>query len=159
VEIPLPQILINLFQFNQELIHLQLKDISHADSLLQPPFQANCMNWVVGHILTARDEDLHLLGLPGLLSEAEEKTYGYGSEPITCPDGASDLGYMLQKLDESLEKIVAAIPNADLAREVEIWRGKVTLAEGLLFSIWHETYHGGQLEPLRQLAGKNDKVV
>jgi hypothetical protein len=34
-----------------------------------------------------------------------------------------------------------------------------TVAEKIAFSHWHETYHVGQLELLRQLAGKNDKVI
>ena len=31
--------------------------------------------------------------------------------------------------------------------------------EQIAFSNWHETYHVGQLELLRQLAGKDDKVI
>ncbi len=29
----------------------------------------------------------------------------------------------------------------------------------LHFLLWHETYHVGQMEYLRQLAGVNDKVI
>ncbi len=162
MKIPVPHILVNLTQFNLEVVHMQLKDVTHEQSLIQPPFRANCMNWVIGHMLSNRGGLLELLGLPPILSEAEEKTYGYGSEPITGPQGASDLGDMLRRLDESQAQIAAALGKLsedDLAGEVEIWRGKVALAEALYFTVWHETYHTGQLEPLRQLAGKNDKVV
>jgi methionine salvage enolase-phosphatase E1 len=34
-----------------------------------------------------------------------------------------------------------------------------TILERLQSLVWHETYHIGQLEPLRQLAGKNDKII
>jgi uncharacterized damage-inducible protein DinB len=34
-----------------------------------------------------------------------------------------------------------------------------SMAERLAFAHWHETYHVGQLELLRQLTGKNDKVI
>jgi hypothetical protein len=34
-----------------------------------------------------------------------------------------------------------------------------TVGKQITFLQWHETYHLGQLEPLRQLAGKNDKVI
>jgi hypothetical protein len=34
-----------------------------------------------------------------------------------------------------------------------------TAGQQIRFSHWHETYHVGQLELLRQLAGKNDKVI
>ena len=154
--------LIDLLQFNHGAIHMQLKDITYAESLLQLPFQGNCMNWVVAHILTARQEWLDMLGLPAIMNEAELKAYGYGSEPVTCAEQAIELDLLVKKLDESLATIVNRLENitqAELDGEVEIWRGKVPMAQALSFFLWHETYHTGQLEQLRQLAGKNDHVI
>jgi uncharacterized damage-inducible protein DinB len=159
---PAAKILIDILQFNHEIIHLQLKDITHAESLLQPPFRGNCMNWVIGHILDVRQAWLNLLGLPGILSEGEQKQYGYGSEPVTTAAQASHLDSLVTRLDESLATLVSKLENttqAELDREVEIWRGKLPLAQALSFFQWHEAYHTGQLEQLRQLAGKNDHVV
>ena len=34
-----------------------------------------------------------------------------------------------------------------------------TVAERILFLAWHEGYHLGQTEYLRQLAGKDDKII
>jgi uncharacterized damage-inducible protein DinB len=154
--------LIDLLQFNHEAIHMQLKDITHAESLLQLPFRGNCMNWVVGHILDARQEWLNLLGLPGTMTGDERKTYGYGSEPITSAAQAVLLDSLMKRLDESLATLVSkleTLTQADLDREVEIWRGKMPAAQALSFFQWHETYHTGQVEQLRQLTGKNDKVI
>ena len=159
---PAAKTLIDLLQFNHEIIHLQLKDITHAESLLQPPFRGNCMNWVIGHILDVRQGWLNLLGLPGILTEDEQKVYGYGSEAITTAAQASHLDSLGKKLDESLATLVSKLENiaqADLDREVEIWRGPLPLAQALSFMQWHEAYHTGQLELLRQLAGKNDHVI
>jgi uncharacterized damage-inducible protein DinB len=159
---PVATILIDILQFNHNVIHMQLKDITHADSLLQLPFRGNCMNWVIGHILTSRQEWLTLLGLPGIMSEAEYKTYGFGSEPITCPDPASPLESLVAKLNESLDALVGkleTITQEELDREVETWRGKQPLAQAMTFCQWHASYHTGQLEPLRQLAGKDDHVA
>jgi uncharacterized damage-inducible protein DinB len=159
---PTAKTLIDLLEFGHEAIHMQLKDITQAESLLQLPFRGNCLNWVIGHILDVRQAWLNLLGLPAIMTEDEQKTYGYGSEPITCPDPASDLDTMVKRLDESLATIIGkleAITQAELDGEVEIWRGKVPLSQALSFFQWHETYHTGQLELLRQLAGKNDKVI
>jgi hypothetical protein len=36
---------------------------------------------------------------------------------------------------------------------------KDSIGERLTFANWYETYHVGQLEFLRQLAGKNDTVI
>lgn len=154
--------LIDLYQFNHDIIHQQLKDITHSESLLQPTFRGNCLNWVIGHILNVREECLELLGLPGVMTENEKKNYEYGSEPITDAARASDLDSMLKRLDQSLAVILRkleSLSQADLDREARIWRGPLPLSEALSFLRWHETYHTGQLELLRQLAGKNDHVI
>lgn len=159
---PAAKTLIDLLQFNHDIIHLQLKDITHAESLVQPPFRGNCMNWVIGHILGVREEYLELLGLPGVLSETEKIIYGYGSEPIVDPTRASDLNSLVKRLDASLDILVNKLGNlsqAELDNQVQIWRGPLPLAEALSFMQWHEAYHTGQLELLRQLAGKNDHVI
>ena len=46
-----------------------------------------------------------------------------------------------------------------MARKVKIWRGEVSLIEALYFIQWHAAFHTGQLELLRQLSGKDDKVI
>ena len=45
-----------IFQLQRSngVIHMQLKGLSHEDTLLQLPFRGNCMNWVVGHIVAYR---------------------------------------------------------------------------------------------------------
>ena len=151
--------LIELYKYNHEIIHMQLAGISHLESLMQLPFRGNCMNWVVGHILGARGDALALMGLPGTLTPEEEKTYGYGSEPLTDPAKASNLRSLMDRLDESLERVINGLLSADLDKEVTIWRGQMPLLTALSFVQWHESYHTGQLELLRQLAGKNDKVI
>jgi hypothetical protein len=159
---PTATTLVDILQFNHEIIHLQLKDITQAESILQPPFQGNCMNWVIGHILDIRDQSLGLLGLPGVLTEDGKKAYGYGSEPITVASQASDLDSLMRRLDKTLETLVGkleSLSQEELDREVQIWRGPLPLAQAIAFMQWHEAYHTGQLELLRQLAGKNDHVI
>ena len=46
-----------------------------------------------------------------------------------------------------------------MATLIQTARGETTLGERLVFLHWHETYHVGQLELLRQLAGTNDAVI
>jgi hypothetical protein len=59
---------------------------------------------------------MEALGEKPILSEAQLKRYGYGSEPVCADD------------------------------------------EDIFFLYSHETYHAGQTEVLRQLAGKDDKA-
>jgi len=159
---PTAKLIIELYHYNHNIIHQQLNGITHAESLLQPPFRGNCINWVIGHIVCIRDECLAQLGLPGTFSESESKKYGYGSEPITDASQAIDLITMVKKLDESLATIVSkleSLSQADLDREARTWRGPLPLSEAVSFMLWHESYHSGQLELLRQLTGKNDHVI
>lgn len=41
---------------------VNVKDISHAESLTQPRPAGNCSNWVVGHLLTIYTKVLPLFG-------------------------------------------------------------------------------------------------
>jgi hypothetical protein len=156
------KVMTNLLVLNHDIIHMQLKDITQAESMIQPPFRGNCLNWVVGHILSIYGEMLEKLDDEGTLSEAEQKAYGYGSEPLCDPARAGELKEMVNRLDSALLRITArlgSMPAEDFECEVTIWRGPMALIEALLVMQWHASYHTGQLELLRQLAGKNDKVI
>jgi hypothetical protein len=154
--------LIEGLERNLGIIKDQTQGLSHADTLLQLPFRGNCLNWVLGHLAGNRNTMLRFLGEQPVLSEAHAKRYGYGSEPV-CGDGDDilTLEQLLAALEQEQQILAArlgAITNEELACEVKSFRGTTTLEQLLLFLYWHESYHTGQTEPLRQLAGKDDKV-
>ncbi|MBC7234443.1 MAG: DinB family protein [Chloroflexi bacterium] len=158
-----PDDLAGAFARNLSIIKAQTKGLTHADSLIQPPVRGNCMNWVLGHILENRNLVLQRLGRPSILSEAQAKRYGYGSEPV-CADGEDiiPLETMLQLLEQSQGGIAEALERItpeELAQKVESFLGSTTLGQFLFFLYFHETYHLGQTELLRQLAGVDDKVL
>ena len=139
----------------------QAKGLTHEDSVRQLPFRGNCFNWVLGHILESRSRMLAILGLEPFLDEAEAALYKRGSTPITDGSTAVPLPTLLQHLDDSHESLIAYFQQAtpeDLAAATdnENWP---TLDSRLSFLHWHETYHVGQLEILRQLAGTDDAVI
>jgi uncharacterized damage-inducible protein DinB len=148
---------------NLGIIKAQTKGLSRADCLLQLPFRGNCLNWVLGHMADNRNTMLRLLGEEAILSEAQARRYGYGSEPV-CGEGDDilTLEQLLAALDQSqsaladgLDKITAE----GLAQEVQSFVRTTTLGQLIFFLYWHETYHVGQPEYLRQLAGSDDKVI
>jgi len=158
-----PKDLAGAFARNLDIAKSQTKGLTHADSVLQPPFHGNCLNWVLGHIVENRNLVLQQLGQPPILTEAQGKRYWYGSEPV-CADGPDipKLEMLMALLEQSQKTIDAAlgrITAEELAREVKSFLGSVTLGYFLFFLYWHETYHLGQTELLRQLAGTNDKVI
>ena len=155
--------LISALGRNLDIIKAQTKDLSHADSLLQLPFRGNCLNWVLGHIAGTRNGMLQYLGEEPSLSQAQMARYGYASDPVCGEDeGILELAELLAALEAAQQGIAArleAITPDELAREVESFLGTTTLGQLLFYLYWHESYHVGQTETLRQLAGKDDAVI
>lgn len=140
------------------VIHRQLVGLTHEDSLLQPPFRGNCLNWVLGHIVSGRKTVLTLLGEDLPWTDALSARYNRNTEPITSTEQALPLEQLLGYLEESQTRILAGLQRVSPEKLEKIIDDE-TVVEKIAFSHWHETYHVGQLELLRQLAGKNDKVI
>lgn len=122
----------------------------------------NCLNWVRGHCADGRDRVLAMLGEAPLLGEAGARCRRE-PDPITG-DGpeALPLERVLAVLAEGRERIgatLAAQPDEALGEEEQVGERTLTLVTLLHFANWHETYHVGQTELLRALAGKTDKVI
>jgi hypothetical protein len=143
------------------IIHQQAKDLTHEESVLQLPFRGNCFNWILGHIVVHRDKMAAALGLEPLLSPAEVEPYRRGSGPVVDADSAVPLSRLLAAADETqgrLLKTLEVVPASLLDAVYDPERGHSVL-DRLAFLVWHETYHVGQLEILRQLAGKDDAII
>ncbi len=158
-----PKELAEGFERNWNIVGMQVKGLTHAQALLQPPFRGNCLNWVLGHMLETRNDVLLALGATPVLTPEQCKRYGYGSEPV-CGDGPDVLRLekLLELLGQSQQAINARLPQLtpeELARMVRDHRGEITLGNRLFFLYFHDTYHCGQTELLRQLAGTNDKII
>ncbi|MCB8943700.1 MAG: DinB family protein [Ardenticatenaceae bacterium] len=143
------------YQTNTWLINKHAEGVTHTASLAQLPIRSNTFNWVLGHIVQARSGLLQMLGEDGLVSEAVQTVYGTNAPEL---DGATavPLPELLALLHQSTERITAAITNASdhtLNSLFDAERG-TTIADRIAGLNWHETYHIGQLEILRQAAGE-----
>ena len=158
-----PHELAEAFGRNLGVLQAQTKGLTQADSLLQLPFRGNCLNWVLGHLLDNRDIVLEALGEERIMSDASAAFYRRGSEPMAgATTDALQLGDLLDQLAQSQERLASALgraTDADMAREVVRGETTTTLGKRVFFLYFHETYHVGQTELLRQLAGKNDQVI
>lgn len=151
----------DLYKTNHWIFTHQTDGLTHEDSLLQLPFRGNCLNWVIGHILVSRESVLKMLGIEGTWTEEEIARYKFDSEPIKSADEPNILSFERLRADfertqEQLADGFAEISEQQLAEKDKRDR---TVADRLLFLAWHEGYHLGQTEYLRQLAGKDDKVI
>ena len=150
------------FKLTHSIIHMQTKGLSHADSLLQLPFRGNCLNWVLGHIVVGRNTVLELLSEPPVWDKGETARYESGSEEITREAQALPLDKLLHDLDQTQQQITAALERItakDLASVVPFRGGQRPVGQAVAGQHWHETYHTGQLELLRQLAGTDDALI
>jgi hypothetical protein len=106
---------------------------------------------------------MRLIGVEPMLSQEETLRYKTESYPIT-EDGPDIL--MLEKLLEILTtgqtRIEAAfdtLNEADLLEEIQVGERMMALGTRLYGFYFHDTYHTGQTDLLRQIAGTNDKVI
>lgn len=157
------QQLADAYALNLRLIQLQTDGLSHADSLVQTPYNINSLNWVLGHIAVNRDNLLRLLGEEALLTEAQTARYQRGSEPVILDgEGVIRLDRLLEILQHGQEKLTEAITRLtpeELTREIQAGEHTMSLGQHLFDFYFHDTYHTGQTDLLRQVAGVNDEVV
>jgi DinB superfamily len=152
--------LVEYYGLTYRVIGMQLEGVTHEASLVQPPYRGNCLNWVLGHIIVSREEALTILGEGLPWDESVASRYQRNSDPITSAEQALPFPQLRALLDESQSRILAGLARLSPER-MDVREGDDTdsIGERLTFANWHETYHVGQLEFLRQLAGKNDKVI
>lgn len=139
----------------------QLEGLTHQDSLLQTPFRGNCLNWVLGHMLTYRATMLEIVGAEVFEGAKAYERYGHGSEPV-IEDGADviNLDTMRADLALSQERLTARLPEMTEAELELLPEGEErTVIQRLGFLAWHDAYHTGQTEYLRQLASTDDKII
>ena len=155
-----------LYEFSYVALNRNLKDLTHADSLLIPELGGNCINWVLGHIIFVRGLLVLVTGAGApLFSEAELAAFGRGTAPLKPREDGVDLDRLKLALEDSQNKLVPALlalSDAALAADApeKIKRPTVpeTMGGALARLCYHEGYHNGQIGILRRLAGKEGTI-
>ncbi len=158
------QNLSDFFARNVEIVKMQSQGLTHEDSLIQLPFRSNCLNWVVGHLLANRCNILALLGAEDLRPGVDLAHYERESDPILEDGpGVLHLEELLGHLDESQRRLAEALQSeteVSLQREAPYRdHPERPLSYWLFFLYFHDCYHVGQTEILRQAAGADDKII
>jgi uncharacterized damage-inducible protein DinB len=156
--------LASAYDRNVRIIKMQTEGLTHEESMIQLPFRANCMNWIVGHLVTNRNNILKLLDAEDHIDPISVDRYIRDSDPITADStDALPLEQLIQLLEHTQENMASsleAITNDELERNVAFFGNtEMTVGEWLIFFFFHDSYHAGQAEILRQAAGKDDKVI
>lgn len=150
------KILIDLYARNVTQIQEFAAGLSHAQSLIQPPANGNCMNWVVGHIACYRNRVLSLLGLPPALDPQIAGRYPRDSAPVLRDEpgigSLADLVAAIAASQAPLAAGLAALSGSAAAETLTLGSFTMSRADFMLFYFRHEAYHIGQLELLSALA-------
>jgi hypothetical protein len=106
---------------------------------------------------------LRLIGGEPVLSDLVHQRYVTGSDPIKQDgEGVIHLEQLLELLNESQVRIGDAaekLSAEDLEKEIQVGDTKMPVINRIFGFYFHDTYHTGQTDLLRQVAGMNDNVV
>ncbi|MEJ2011412.1 MAG: hypothetical protein P8X64_04210 [Anaerolineales bacterium] len=147
--------LVNTYRANTWLLKRYIADVSHAESLRTPNERINCMNWILGHIISGRHKALALLDEDGFWDESRMQTYQTGSPAITGDGQELKFEQLKQELERSqvaLEQALGAATKELLHTVKTTDRGEKAVHEHVDGLGWHETFHVGQAEILRAYA-------
>ena len=148
-----PRFLQALFVDTYDAIRRQMEGITHSDSVRQPPFDGNCINWILGHVVVARCNFLMMLDVPSIWGMDKCRRYIPGSAPITGTDDAVPFDSLFADLDRTQDQLLTALARIS-AEDLCTIKNDQSIGEHLISYHAHESYHLGQLELLRQLVSK-----
>lgn len=153
--------LTRLFSINYDVLKKNLDGVTHEESLIQPTGGGNCLNWVLGHLVTTRDLALGMLKQEPVWSADVSATYNRGSAPIRDGANAQPLPGIVEALGKSQERLIAGlgqISNDDLAAPSPEKSLGDTVGDLLFVLQYHDAYHAGQTGLLRRMAGHDGAI-
>jgi len=140
------------YQFHNRVMHHFIDGISHEESILQLPFEHNCMNWILGHIVTNRSHVLETVGAAHVWQDEVRVLYHQDTQPVTQETPSIKLDSLIAYLDESVELLESALEDVSeawLDENFTNYRGEKIRFTHLESFHWHESFHLGQLEILK----------
>lgn len=149
---PRAQSILDDYKFHTMLIHRFVDGISHEESLLQLPFKHNCMNWILGHIVTNRSHVLETLGVTHSWQDEVRSHYHTGTPNVTSDNNSVQFDMLAVYLDESIPLLQSALDNmtdSELDETHSNYRGEKSRYDHATGFHWHEDFHIGQLEILQ----------
>ncbi len=150
--------LITQLELSYGALFRNLEGITHEESLIVPEPGGNCLNWVLGHIVSARNRAMTQMGIPPVWQMDLAFHYSGRDEAQWSPAKAVDLKTISTDLVRSQQEMLNALeqlPEGMLSTPDE--RGH-TLGDMLGFFNFHEAYHVGQIGILRRIIGKHGVI-
>lgn len=155
-----------IYEFSYAAILRNLHGLSHEDSMISPEPAGNCINWVLGHMVTGRGLVLMLAGAsPASLTDEEAASYRRGSAALTDSGSAVDLVRLKGAFEETQQRLIPALQglsdvtlSADVPEQFRRPPLTGTVGQAFVRLGYHEGYHNGQIGLLRRMAGKEAAI-
>lgn len=166
METPVTTIFKQQFGFTHGSVIVNTEDITDEESIVSLPGDANCINWVVGHIIDAQNQLLKLLKQQPVWDNEEFHCYARGANPKHVHELFLPFGKLKEYFKISYERLMAGINNVQPHELIAISIISLpdgttvshTLLEWLTVFSFHESYHCGQTGLQRRLLGKEGKI-
>lgn len=143
-----------------QVVHMQTEGVTQDESLVQPRQAGNCLNWVVGHLITVYNNALQLLGQEAVGAPDVLARYQRGSLPMEDAAHALQLNELLALWDQVNARVDAGLSTFPAERLDQpapfspTGSPNETVRTLLSTIMFHQAYHTGQTALLRRVIGK-----
>lgn len=136
----------NQINITYQVVLINTEGITHEESMIFPNREANCMNWVLGHLIYIRNGLLNILGEEPVWDGETFSGYNRGAIALERKNEFINFEELKSYLQQSQDKLEAKLDSLDHFHSEQI-KDIATLC-------FHENYHSGQLGYIRRLVGK-----
>lgn len=140
------EIIKNQITSNYYVMTMNIDGITPEESMIFPNGEANCMNWILGHLIYIRNPLLNILGEESVWDNEKFSFYNRGEIPLDRKDELISFEELKSYLKQSQGKLEAKLNTLESFKP-EMIKEISTLS-------LHEIYHSGQLGYLRRILGK-----
>lgn len=128
------------------IVSLNTEGITDEESMIFPNGDANCMNWILGHLIYIRNAFLNILGEKAVWDGEKFSCYNRGENPLERQSEFITFEELKSYFQESQNRLENAL------NTIEHFNPD-TISDIATLSL-HEIYHGGQFGYLRRILGK-----
>ena len=131
---------------NYKVISMNIDGITNEEAMTFPNEEANCMNWILGHLIYIRNPLLNILGEESVWDGEKFSCYNRGEIPLERKDEFVSFDELKSYLKQSQDRLEAKLNSIESFNSEGI--------SDISTLCFHETYHSGQLSYLRRILGK-----
>ncbi|RXM50392.1 MULTISPECIES: hypothetical protein [unclassified Chryseobacterium] len=129
-----------------KIVELNTEGITHEESMVFPNNEANCMNWILGHLIYIRNPLLNILGEASVWDSEKFSCYNRGEIALNRKDEFINFEELKSYFQQSQEKLEAKLNTLEHFNTENV--------NDISTLCLHEIYHAGQLGYLRRILGK-----